>query len=359
LRFVEKNIGDLILQKLRSAREARIAVAFFCPDKPTLRRLSRIPNLSLIISEEFTINDPYKLESLKRARIRSILPDCDDGKLHAKVLIFKDKDGSSLTILGSANLTYPGMFSNQEACLVLDSEDSADVSTSGEISRWFDALLKTAQSPDLAAAKKIFDARAQYRLSRRRKPEIDNEAETEAEEEGDTGSYWALKATSGSTGKLHWPMFLAEDVISIGWAELPGDPSQMTDIQLRTAIKKTFDCEPTIVGKTLNAIRQFENMPTGSVVVVCRGYIRGQKKPVHIHGFARVTGDFYAERYKKGEWRFRRAAYIQPIDESVPRSIVANAIRKQSLRQTIHALSKSEFDRLVGVLRQLGVHVEV
>ena len=188
----------------------------------------------------------------------------------------------------------------------------------------FDTLLKTAQSPDLAEAKKIFDARAQYRLSRRRKPETENEAETGAEEDGEeegeeqggTGRYWALKATSGSTGKLHWRMFLAEDVVSIGWAELPGDPSQMTDVQLRAAIKKTFDYDPSIVGKTLNAIRQFENMPTGSVVMVCRGYISGQTKAVHIHGFAKVTGDFYAEQYKKGEWRFKREAYIQPIEES-------------------------------------------
>jgi histone H3/H4 len=43
----------------------------------------------------------------------------------------------------------------------------------------------------------------------------------------------------------------------------------------------------------------------------------------------------------------------------LPRDTVASALRKQSLRQTIHALNKANFDRLVKELKDFGVHVEV
>jgi len=36
------------------------------------------------------------------------------------------------------------------------------------------------------------------------------------------------------------------------------------------------------------------------IVQVCRGYTSMQKKDVHIHGIARVTGPFRAERRRRG-----------------------------------------------------------
>jgi hypothetical protein len=43
---------------------ACIAVAFFNPDNGILSALARVPNLRLVISDDFQVNDPYKLESL-------------------------------------------------------------------------------------------------------------------------------------------------------------------------------------------------------------------------------------------------------------------------------------------------------
>jgi hypothetical protein len=37
----------------------------------------------------------------------------------------------------------------------------------------------------------------------------------------------------------------------------------------------------------------------------------------------------------------------------------ASALGKQSLRQTIHALTKADFDRLAGTFKEFGAHVEV
>lgn len=85
MRFLSDGIGDLVLEELGNAIEARLAVAFFNPDDQVLGALARLTKLTLIVSEEFTINNPYKLEKLKTARLRSIPPDADNGKLHASV----------------------------------------------------------------------------------------------------------------------------------------------------------------------------------------------------------------------------------------------------------------------------------
>ena len=50
---------------------------------------------------------------------------------------------------------------------------------------------------------------------------------------------------------------------------------------------------------------------------------------------------------------------FQEINIDLPRDLVANALGKQSLRQTINALTKPDFDRLAGKLKEFGMHVEV
>ena len=121
MNFHSKSIGDRLLDKLTQATKVQIASAFFCPNDRLLSALRAVPRVELIVSEEFTINDPYKLERLKKADVRSIPPDHPDGKLHAKVFIVTLRDDSQWVLLGSANLTQPGLFANQEACIDLNS----------------------------------------------------------------------------------------------------------------------------------------------------------------------------------------------------------------------------------------------
>ena len=101
MNFHSKGIGERLLDKLTQATKAQIASAFFCPSDPLLDALRAVPCVELIVSEEFTINDPYKLEKLKKADVRSIPPDHTDGKLHAKVFIVTLRDGSQWVLLGS------------------------------------------------------------------------------------------------------------------------------------------------------------------------------------------------------------------------------------------------------------------
>jgi HKD family nuclease len=105
-----------------------------------LKRLNAAKNLRLVISEEFTVNNPQKIETLKTALIRSVPIDSDQGKLHAKVFLAEMPDGSDWALLGSENLTDQGLFFNQEACIALSSVDTADQSTIAEIKEWFRAV---------------------------------------------------------------------------------------------------------------------------------------------------------------------------------------------------------------------------
>jgi HKD family nuclease len=348
VRFLSDGIGGLVLEKLGKAIEAHLAVAFFNPSDRMLDLLARLKKLKVVVSEEFAINNPYKLEKLKTAALRSVPPDDANGKLHAKVLIIKQPDGSCWTLLGSANFTHQGMFSNQEACLVMESENPADETSSREISGWFDSLFQSANFPNLDQAKLIFDTRSQYRLVPRTSLEVATDA-----------NYWALKTTSGSTGKQHWPMFLAESAVAVGWSGLPVDPSKVSDVQLHTALKKKYEYSDREAKIAANQIGKFVSLKMGDMVLLCRGYAPVQAKDVHIHGLARVTGPFRAEAWKKGDWRFKHDAVLQDIDLNLPRNVVAAALRKQSLRQTIHALEKADFDRLVKKLKEFGVHIAV
>jgi HKD family nuclease len=349
VRFLSNGIGELVLEKLHNAMEARVAVAFFSPGDRMLDVLAGVKNLKLIVSEEFAINNPYKLEKLKAAALRSIPPDDANGKLHAKVFIVKLQDGSYWILLGSANLTHQGMFANQEACVVMESANPADEGCVLEIRAWFDSLFEIAQTPDLDQAKSIFDTRSQYRLVQR------------PSDQGSTGArYWALKTTSGSSGKQHWPMFLAEGVIAVGWPDLRVNPSKVSDAELRAALKKTYtDYSDRQAEVAAIQIRKFVGLKKEDIILLCRGYAAMQEKDVHIHGVARVTGPFRDEGRKGKDWRFKHEAVIQEIDIDVPRNAVASALKKQSLRQTIHSLKKVDFDRLAKTLKEFGVHIEV
>ncbi len=149
MKFLDHNIGDLVMKELGKACEASVAVAFFNPDDRMMDALAKLPKLKLIVSEEFTVNNPYKLEKLKLDMLRSIAPDDVHGKLHAKILILKRRDGSYWTLIGSANLTHQRMFSNQEACMVLESSNLSDDACALEIRRWFDACSKGLDGPIL------------------------------------------------------------------------------------------------------------------------------------------------------------------------------------------------------------------
>jgi len=346
MNFISTGLGNRLLQMLGQATGVNMAVAFFCPDDSLLDALASVPNLTLIISEEFTINDPSKLERLPKAKVRSIRTDHEHGKLHAKVAIVNLNDGSTWVLMGSANLTHAGMFSNQEACVEMISTNGEDKAAIAEIRSWFDIVLRSARIPDLELAKRIFKNRSLYRLEKR-----------PATGASQPARYLALKTTSGGPSTQdHWPQMLAESALAVGWEDLSVDPSRVSEERLRIALRKDFNYKQRQIDYSAKTLLEFVSLEEGAVILVCQGFSPNQKKGVHIYGFARITGPFRVRPKNGAEWRFMHDAVIQEINATVPRDSLAAVIQKESLMQTMHALTKDSFVQLADTL---GVTVEV
>lgn len=347
MNFLSKNVGRALSVKLAQATQVQIASAFFSPSDSVLASLKEVPHLRMVISEEFTVNDPYKLAKLNLTFIRSVPTYDAQGKLHAKVFIAKLGDGSTWVLLGSANLTQRGLFANQEACVEMHSTNPEDQPPIARIKSWFDDLFERARPIDIIGAREIFDQRSRYRLEPRllTPPPLPIE-------------YWAIKTTSGgANAEEHWPQFLREGVVAIGWEELAVDPTQVSDTDLRTALKAFLPPQkPGSVDFAVDIFRKFINMPAGSILVICRGFTPNQHKPVHIYGFGRVTGPFRADRKNGTQWRFKRDAVIQEIGTSLPVEDFATAVDKDSFRLTMHELDKQSMERLSVAV---GVPLEV
>jgi HKD family nuclease len=334
MRFLSEGINEKIMEKLKNAIEARIAVAFFKPDDQMLHTLRGIAKLKLIVSEEFTFNNPHQLEKLETAELRSISPYDPRGKLHATVFIVKMGNGSCWTLVGSANLTSGGMSSNQEACMIMESANPEDAESIQQVEGWFDSL--SARPINLEQAKSIYDNRPKHRPE----PRITDRR------------YWALKTTSDAGRKDHWDMFWRERVIAIGWESLPVNPSSVSRERLRTSIKDTYHRPKRSWEKAAVSIEKFKDgMKLGDIVLLCRGYTSAQRKPVHIYAIATVDGPFRAYPKRQAEWRFKRNAVIQPVDKCLPRDVVAEALGKKTLLETIHELDKDGFDRIANELK--------
>lgn len=331
------NIGELVLREIAGASEVKIASAYFCPHPEAFQILSNVPSLSLVVSEEFTVNNPKYLKL--NGIIRSVPMDHDEGKLHAKVFIVTRPNGSKWAIVGSANMTYGGFFRNQEACVVIEDMDSI----SG-METWFDRLVAVAHVPDLEAAQKIFNRRKEYRLEVR--PEVEDV------------DYWIMKTTSGSSGRRHWPEFMAEQVVAVGWEGLREDPSLLSDEELKKALIRNGDNLGGL-GRSVKDLRRFIGLNKNDIVLCCRGFNSRYDKPVHIFGVARVTGPFRADPYREGEWRFKHDAVVQEIGKDLRRDAMAQAVGKETLMGTIHEIEKSVYTQIVEELRQAGVQVDV
>jgi|GEM_PF-1758049 len=350
MRFISDGIGELVSQMLKQAARVQLASAYFSPSKPHLTLLSTIRSLDIVISAEFEVNNPHTLEKLANANRRSIDPDPENGKLHAKVLIIRLKDNSDWILLGSANITHQGMFSNREACIEIRSEVPEDQAVIKSIRHWYDTVLNDSDPLDMLGAKKIWSMRSMYRL-------VPRPPQTATSGVG----YWVLKSTEGATGKDHWEEFLDERVVAIGWEKLSVDPSKMMDgTLLQSAIKKSYpDYTSKQASQAAAKIRKFVNLSEGDTLVICRGYPATQQKAVSIRGLARITGTFRAEKYRSGKWRFKHNAVVQRVDVKIPKEAFAKAIEKGSLMETIQSLSRDQFEKLSDLIRSEGASVDI
>jgi hypothetical protein len=352
MRFATADLGATLRAELDSASVASVAVAYFNPEYTILSALAAVPSLKLVISDDFQVNDPYKLESLNRGSALRVVPaDEGSGKLHSKVFLIRRQDGTRWAMVGSANLTRPGLFSNQEACIIFDSMQSGDDPHLDDIEEWLSLVAKVSREIDFDKAKRIFDGRARYRLQR---PES---ATAPSETIADSNHYWALKTTEGGSGPSHWQDFLAEDVIAIGWPDIRLDPSAVSRSALEAALDRAYPQEDAV--RAAKKILWFVDMDIRDLVLVCRGYAPRQTTDVHIHGVARVEGPFRYEA-ESPWWLFKRKASIQVIDQRLPLEVIVRALEKGSLMETIHKLKPEEFGAFAEVIRDnLGMTINI
>lgn len=352
MRLAVSGIGTVLCSELGSASAGSFAVAYFNPNPETLSALAALPKLRLVVSDDFQINNPFKLEQLTgRGMLRVVPADASAGKLHSKVFLIRRQDGTRWAMVGSANLTGQGLFSNQEVCIILDSREPSDNYRLNDIENWFNHVLSEAQKINFALAKRIFQTRSRYRLQR------PDQSAASTEDTLNAKRFWALKTTAGAYGPQHWMDFLAEDVIAIGWSDIDVDPSIVTDDELRNTVRRIYSKRDA--NRVVKQIRRFVDLSIGDLVLVCRGYPPNSTADVHIYGIARVTGEFIADT-KSSWWKFKHKAVIQVIDQNMPQRVVARALKKDSLMETIHELSPEQFEGFAKELRNyLGVTVNV
>jgi len=254
-------------------------------------------------------------------------------------------------MVGSANLTWQGLFSHAEACITFDSRTAADVGSIGEVQGWFDSILDRAKEIDMASAIRVFDARPQW---------FGNQMASNiqaAKRKASSAQCWALKTTSGSYGTDYWDRFQEERVVAIGWADLSVDPSKVNLKALRRALRRTRPHKNP--GRAASKIMNFTNMVIGDYVLICRGYPPNSRKDVHIHAIAQVVGPFFDDS-SSSWWRFKHKASMQTINQSVPHQVVAKALGKDSLRETIHKLEPARFQALIEVLhKDFGIPITI
>lgn len=356
MRLLTTEIGDWVLRRLGESRSVIGAVAFFAPDARMLEALERVPQLTLVVSNEFTVSDPRSFARLHpRARLAYVDPE--DGRLHAKVITGERDDGTSWAVVGSANLTRAGFFDHTEACVAFDSrEESTDEARIVEVREWALAIEEDAWEVDddfLQTAMEVWRRRARYRLVRPDAP-LPNDS-------GD--GYWAMKTSPGPGAPSYWPRFLADDVVAIGWADIPIDPRTAPMPELAAAIQARYPdrAKPKSAEQGARMVGYFRSMEPGHRVIICRGYTGTDRDgaPIHLYGLGRVVGEFDWDH--QSEWfGCQRAALLQNIDQPVPRRVFTEGLGMGSLRETIHSLDKSAWDDFLKILEdETGITAQV
>ena len=316
----KNKIGDQIAIELLHAIEVKVAVAYFRPREKTLAALENVRDLKIIVSDEFSVNDPDKLKQLARKHPVLCIPTDDKGgRLHAKVIYGVRRDGTRFAFIGSANLTDKGLFSNQEACVFVDSR--RDQETVEAISDWltelFDAYGKPAYRFDYDRAERIF-----------------SNAQTQAKNRIRTSkSTWLLKCRDGLDGLSFWDNFVKEEVIAIGFDER----------------------------KVLNdsQVAKFEKMQIGDTVLIIGGFPPNKKTDLHILGIARVTGRY---RYDKTSnwWKKKHDADIQEIRKYVDIDMARKCLGRKAAHQTIYLIDVNKFASFIAELhKEYGIAVTI
>jgi len=328
MKFITSEFNAIFIEKLKKAKEVKIASAYLSPDDEIVELFNNISNVKIIFSSEYQINNPYKIEKIGINKLHCIYPDDAKGKLHAKVFYILDENNNVWCWIGSLNLTRNGLLNNQETCIELNSNLPEEKNALNEILKWFNDLWNNSAQPNLENAKLIYD---KYSIQKDKLSfNIHN------------SNCWVIKASEGDTGKNQWEFFLKHFVISIGF-----------DIQNFDIIKASHKEIKEEYGSVSNSIINFrDNIQINDNVIVCRGYVSNQIKDVHVNGIAKVTGQFKIVNNDEWNWHMRRDVIFYPLNINVPVKKMIQIFNKGSLRQTLHNLEQQSFENFLHYIKE-------
>ena len=174
--------------------------------------LESIPDLRILIGDEFSTNNPIGLRELSDSSdIRCIYRQGHKKRLHAKVFLAVEKSGRRQALVGSANFTVSGLTLNTEQAVSLDSDCEFDRPIIDQLEHWVEEVDKHAGEIDWGQALREYakgpnpglsgDDFFSYRRDQAR-------------------NHWVLKTTEGRDGPSRWQDFTRERVIAIGWSEI-------------------------------------------------------------------------------------------------------------------------------------------
>lgn len=148
-------------------------------------------------------------------------------------------------------------------------------------------------------------------------------------------------------------------MIAIGWEAVAVDPTIVSDEELWDAVDAAYpNFKPGSKNFAVRTIRDFVNVPVGSIVMVSHGYASNANgnNLVHIYAFARVDGAMKPTSLVAGEWRFRRPATLQIVDATLTVGIMRKLLGTGSLMRTLHSLSQNAVEAIAD---ELGIHIDV
>ena len=351
--------GDKIGHWVRTATEKAdkfiIVSPFFSVNTEIRNWLKGIPDLQILIGDEFSINNPNTLKELSEFNstdIRCIYRDQFKKRLHAKIFYATDASGRCQALVGSANFTVNGLMKNKEQAVSFDSKNEMDKPLLDRILQWIVELQKSALCVDWERAEAEYQR--SFELNRRVSyfdaiPEARN--------------YWILKTTAGSQGKCFWDRFVQEGKIAIGWEGIIADmnkkgfkPNQYSLDSLESSTRDCYEAEN--VGNrrsekhAAKTILQFsKEFSKNDRVIICKGYKSKQYKDVRLHGLA-IVNKRACDDSSSNWWRLKCSANIERMDIDIPKEVFSNTLKKDSLLKTIHKISKEDYERFMFRIRE-------
>ncbi|MBU0490503.1 MAG: hypothetical protein KKB13_01520 [Chloroflexi bacterium] len=171
-----------------------------------------------------------------------------------------------------------------------------------------------------------------------------------------TPQYWIIKTTtSGNEDERqdYWKKFYDEQVVAIGWPDIPVSPEGMSVSEIREHVIKWYSC----LGKerrfnySARTINKFANVwRAGDLAIISRGWNQDQPH-VHLLGFA-IVDDFH-HRPQSGWWTFQRDAKIRGIDQDIEREVFVRTLGLKTAMQAIHSITATKFHKFSAEIQAL------